>query len=604
MESVIISFCCFIFLFIITIVFFTKPKINKIENKIFSYLLILNIIELILDCSSYFMIRFIPDFYNTLSYILVIKFILCIYVLWEVFFVYYIVVISFSLGDDDKVTIKKNFVAALLTFGILIALFILISPIEIKMINGLYYPTGLSMLFLIVGVVYGIIIIMYCLIRNFKHLIDVRYLPLLFYVIFGSLAILWQISNPKFLLISPIESLVLFLMYFTIENPDMKLLEEVHNAKVISDNSNLEKTMFLYNLTSSLKDITKDIDYEANFIIDESLRNEPDLITIHDSAKEIKTNTLKFTTMTNEMMDVSQIDAANIKVYNEKYNIKLILKEIIALYDEKIRDKNLDFRTNIQSDLPEYLYGDSLNLKNVLISLLDNALEYTNKGYIEMTVDYIKKNDIARLIISVEDSGVGIKSTELKAMFNKNREEIDINNPKNNLYITNKLVVLMGGALIVSSTFGVGTAMKVVLDQKIDKIIKHDKYEKILDKKRILLVEDSDTTIKLISKYLKDSNVILEVVKLGSTALNKIRNYEKYDLILLEEDLKPLDAYTILRKLKLIDNFNTKVVLLTKNDTHEYSNEYKRHGFSYVLVKPIDKEKLLKIIKSKKNSNL
>ena len=373
MESVIISFCCFIFLFIITIVFFTKPKINKIENKIFSYLLILNIIGLILDCSSYFMIRFIPDFYNTLSYILVIKFILCIYVLWEVFFVYYIVVISFSLGDDDKVTIKKNFVAALLTFGILIALFILISPIEIKMINGLYYPTGLSMLFLIVGVVYGIIIIMYCLIRNFKHLIDVRYLPLLFYVIFGSLAILWQISNPKFLLISPIESLVLFLMYFTIENPDMKLLEEVHNAKVISDNSNLEKTMFLYNLTSSLKDITKDIDYEANFIIDESLRNEPDLITIHDSAKEIKTNTLKFTTMTNEMMDVSQIDTANIKVYNEKYNIKLILKEIIALYDERIRNKNLDFRTNIQSDLPEYLYGDSLNLKNFLVSLLDNA---------------------------------------------------------------------------------------------------------------------------------------------------------------------------------------------------------------------------------------
>ena len=595
MESVIISSCCFVFLIIITIVFFTKPKINKIENKIFSYLLVFNIIGLIMDCSSYFMIKYIPNFYNTIYYIMVIKVIFCIYVLWEVFFVYYIAVISFSLGDKEKNSEKKNLVFTLLTSGIIIAILILLAPIKITKINNLYYPSGLAMIFLIIGVLYGIIIIFYCLIKNFKHLIDVRYLPLLFYVVFGTLAILWQISNPKFLLITPIESLVLFLMYFTIENPDIKLLEEVHNAKVISDNANEEKTMFLYNMTSSLREITKDINYEADYIIDESSTKKPDLITINDSAREIKVSTGKFTTMTNEMLDVSNLDAASIKVYNDKYNIKLILKEIITIYKDKIKNKNLDFRTNIQSDLPEYLYGDALNLKNVLTSLLDNSLKYTNKGYIELSVNYIKKNDIARLIISIEDSGIGIKSTELEKIFNKNKEELNKYNLKNNLYTARKLVTLMGGTIIASSTFGVGTIMKVVLDQKIDADTNNN-YDKVLDKKKILLVEDSSVTTKLITKYLKDSNVIIDTVELGSDALDKIRNHEKYDLILLEEDLKPLDAYTIIKKLNQIKNFNIKVVLLTKNTSLEYTDTYKDQGFTSVLVKPIDKEKLINII--------
>ena len=595
MESVIISSCCFVFLIIITIVFFTKPKINKIENKIFSYLLVFNIIGLIMDCSSYFMIKYIPNFYNTIYYIMVIKVIFCIYVLWEVFFVYYIAVISFSLGDKEKNSEKKNLVFALLTSGIIIAILILLAPIKITKINNLYYPSGLAMIFLIIGVLYGIIIIFYCLIKNFKHLIDVRYLPLLFYVVFGTLAILWQISNPKFLLITPIESLVLFLMYFTIENPDIKLLEEVHNAKVISDNANEEKTMFLYNMTSSLREITKDINYEADYIIDESSTKKPDLITINDSAREIKVSTGKFTTMTNEMLDVSHLDAASIKVYNDKYNIKLILKEIITIYKDKIKNKNLDFRTNIQSDLPEYLYGDALNLKNVLTSLLDNSLKYTNKGYIELSVNYIKKNDIARLIISIEDSGIGIKSTELEKIFNKNKEELNKYNLKNNLYTARKLVTLMGGTIIASSTFGVGTIMKVVLDQKIDTDT-FNNYDKVLDRKKILLVTDSSVTTKLITKYLKDSNVIIDTVELGSDALDKIRNHEKYDLILLEEDLKPLDAYTIIKKLNQIKNFNIKVVLLTKNTSLEYTDTYKDRGFTNVLVKPIDKEKLINII--------
>ncbi len=592
MESMIISVCCFVFLIIITFVFFTKPKISKLENKVFSWLLALNIVGLILQFLSYMLVNSIDGFYNTVYYILILRMIFCYYVLWEIFFVYYIAIISFSL--NEKKDNNKKPITILFLIGLFIALQTLVLPVDVTELNGLYYPTGSAMIFLVIGVLYGMIIIFYCIIKNIKHIIDIRYLPLLFYIIFGSIAIIWQMSNPKLLLITPIESLVLFLMYFTIENPDMKLLEEVHKAKVISDNANEEKTMFLYNITNEIRGITKDINYEADNILNETDNKKVDLNIVNDSAREIKGSTAKFTTMTNEILDISQVDASNIKIYNEKYSIKLILKELITKYKEICRKSGIEFRTSIASDIPEILYGDSVGLKNVMISLLDNSVKYTKKGYIELNVNVIKKQDIARLLITIEDSGIGIKSSEIDNIFNKNKEELKRNNLKNNLFTARKIITLMGGTLIASSTYGKGTTMKIVLDQKIEVI--DNKYDKVYDKKKILLIEDSDTTYKLITKMLKNTNIIIDRVVLGSEGLDKIRNKEKYDLILVEEELKPLNGYDIIKKLKLIKNFNTKVILLTKNPNIEYSYLYKDEGFSDYLIKPINRSLLLNII--------
>ena len=246
------------------------------------------------------------------------------------------------------------------------------------------------------------------------------------------------------------------------------------------------------------------------------------------------------------------------------------------------------------SDIPEILYGDSVGLKNVMISLLENSVKYTKKGYIELNVNLIKKQDIARLLITIEDSGIGIKSSEIDNIFNKNKEELKRNNLKNNLFTARKIITLMGGTLIASSTYGKGTTMKIVLDQKIEVI--DNKYDKVYDKKKILLIEDSDTTYKLITKMLKNTNIIIDRVVLGSEGLDKIRNKEKYDLILVEEELKPLNGYDIIKKLKLIKNFNTKVILLTKNPNIEYSYLYKDEGFSDYLIKPINRSLLLNII--------
>ena len=576
-----------IFLSIFIICFFSKNYIKTNETRLYGSLLYITFIGTAIDILSFTLYKTGVDV-NSILYSFLAKSMLVYFISWVLTFSSYVYSIS------KKSLIKYNPLVLRIIFLVL-SLLVLTLPINFIKTNNAVYPSGIG-----VNVTYAIVAIFLMLstilaIENFSKKDLKKYIPIFLVIVMLVSATLVQKVLPDSFLINFSLVTVVSVMYFTIENPDMKILEEVHNAKVISDNANEEKTMFLYNMTSSLREITKDINYEADYIIDESSTKKPDLITINDSAREIKVSTGKFTTMTNEMLDVSNLDAASIKVYNDKYNIKLILKEIITIYKDKIKNKNLDFRTNIQSDLPEYLYGDALNLKNVLTSLLDNSLKYTNKGYIELSVNYIKKNDIARLIISIEDSGIGIKSTELEKIFNKNKEELNKYNLKNNLYTARKLVTLMGGTIIASSTFGVGTIMKVVLDQKIDTDT-FNNYDKVLDKKKILLVEDSSVTTKLITKYLKDSNVIIDTVELGSDALDKIRNHEKYDLILLEEDLKPLDAYTIIKKLNQIKNFNIKVVLLTKNTSLEYTDTYKDQGFTNVLIKPIDKEKLINII--------
>ena len=583
MESVIVTICCLIFLLIITIVFFTKPKINKLENKSFSWLLVLNIIGLILQIVSYVLIKNYNNFQNTMYYIIVLKFIFFYYVLWELFFVYYITIISFSLNENDNKIKYSKKINIFFTIGTFISILTLILPMKIININNLYYPSGWSMTFLILGVLYGIIIIFYCIIKNIKHIINIKYLPLLFYIIFGTLSIIWQISNPKLLLITPIESLVLFLMYFTIENPDVKLLKEMHDAKVISDNANEEKTMFLYNMTQEIRETTKNINVEADNILESK-----DLELDKDSARNIKGETSKFTTMTNDILDVSTIDSSNIKIYNTKYNIKTILKEVVSNYKTISMNKGIEFRSNIEHNIPDILYGDSIGLKKVLTLLLKESIKNTDKGYIEFNVNTIIKKDIIRLIITIEDSGIGIKANEL--------ESVKINNK--NISESYKTITLMNGTMILSSNYGMGTKISIILDQKIEEKVTKEltMYKNTYDNKSILVVDDNESTHKLIEKLLKDSNINIDYSLNGKDTLNKIKSKNKYALILIDEELSQITGAELLIKLKEIRNFNIPVILLTKDNNYEYSEEYLKQGFTSVIIKPLKKDNLLQVI--------
>ena len=581
---------------LLNIVYFARKRLVTFENKIFEKLMITNLIGVILAIGSYFTIVNIDKY--PIFNVIVSKGYIVYLLTWITLFSVYI----FAISIDDSKNRKKKINRIIKGFSILYVIFlivIIIKPLYYHNAGGAVYSYGPSanVMYVVSSVYIAIWIVR--LIINYKKIRDKKYLPIFAFMLLGVVVIIIQKSHPELLLMTSMETFIVFLMYHTIENPDMKILEEVHRAKEISDNANEEKTMFLYNMTNEIRNITKDIDYSADDILDETSNKKVDVEVINDAAREIKGSTAKFTTMTNEILDINSIDSASIKIYNDKYNVKLIIKELVTVYSKKCNVKNIAFRPSIASDIPEYLYGDSVGLKQVLDIILDNSVKYTSSGYIEFNVNTIIKNNIARLIITVEDSGTGMKADDIIKVFNKkNDHNEDSLNLNNNLYNAKALITLMGGTIIPSSIYGTGTTMKIVLDQKVAKEAdeKLDKYEEVYDKKKILLVDDNISTEKIVSKLLKDTNIELDYVSLGKEALDKIRGKEKYDLILLDEVMDPLDGVTVMKKFKDIRNFKTNVILLTRNNEYEYNEEYLKYGFSGYLLKPISKDKLFEII--------
>lgn len=574
-----------IYIVLVTMMYFNKKRISTYENKIYGHLLLVSVLQIIMGLLGFITIYYYPN-------ALLIKRIINVAYLfslicWALIFTLYVISISFN----NKQNRKTDFII----FAIFLIVFLIISalPMGYYNINNFVYTSGSAISFTYFMSFLCILTIIFCVIKNRKNLLSKKYIPVASFFLIGIVALIFQINNPKLFLISPMEMIVTIIMYFTIENPDVKMLTEVYRAKEISDNANEEKTMFLFNVTKEIKTVTNSINSHTDTILEETSNKNINVAVVNDNAMEIKSDIAQFNTMTNELLDISSIDAANIKVYNTKYNIKLILKQIITTYKDKCN--NIEFRSNIASDLPEYMYGDSINLKKILISLLDNAIKYTNNGYVELNVSCVKKQDICRLIISIEDSGIGIKSEELDKVFNKNKEELNRDNLKNNLYTIKKILTIMGGAIITNSTYGKGTTMKVILDQKIVP----DEFSpelKLYNNKKILLIDSNENTYKIFKKILHNDNINIDYVGVGKLGLDKIREKEKYDLVFIEDDLKPLDGYEIIKKLNNIKTFNSPVVLLTKDNNIQYSDDYKKYGFKNYLLKPIKKKDLFEII--------
>ncbi len=575
-------------------VYFRKKVFKSKENKVYSILVVVSFFELIVE----FILDFVGPMYKEIpnvSYFVARLFSFGVE-LWITILLCYVLFVCLSIKKKERyIPVVRNIAIVLM---IIFTTLNFILPLNFKYDGYIAYTYGPSVNIIYLSAFLYSFIGIIALIRNIKNIKDKRFFPILIFLIVGGIASYIQYMNPGLLLATPIHAFITFLMYFTIENPDVKMIEEYHKAKEISDNANEDKTMFLYNMTNDIRLITKDINYNTDAAINEMSNKKVDKDLVNDYLRAIKENTARFTTMTNEILDVDSIDSASIKVYDDKYNIKLLLKKIVTLYSDECSKKGLTFRSDIASDLPEYLYGDNLGLKNVLISILDNSIKYTKEGYIELNVNTIIKNNIARLIIIIEDSGVGISPDEMDSIFYKRKEEIDGSNMKSNLFTARKLITLMGGTIIPSSNYGNGTTMKIVLDQKIveEANEKYNKYESFYDEKKILLVDDNISTEKIISKLIRDTNIKLDYVSLGKEALDKIRGKEKYDLILLDEVMDPLDGVTVMKKFKDIRNFKTNVILLTRNNEYEYNEEYLKYGFSGYLLKPISKDKLFEII--------
>ena len=580
-----------VYTLLLTICFYSKKRTNTNEQKIYGVMLIISLLELTFGIFASFAI-----FYNSSKFIMAFstKIYLLFILFWIHTFTYYIVSIS-NLSNKKK---YKSILSGVLLIS---SLLLIIFPMDFVINdNNTMYSTGYG-----VFVSYGatLIYIFVCVFVGIKEIkkINKKYIPLWLFLGIGSICMIVQMINPEYFLIVPLEVFVTSVMYFTIENPDMKMIEQLNIAKEDAEKANRAKTDFLSSMSHEIRT-------PLNAIVgfSECLLQADDLSEAKENAEDIVVASKTLLEIVNSILDISKIEAGKIEIHNSSYKPNELFSEIEKLIRARLGDKELEFRVSIAPDIPEVLYGDHSNIKKVIINLLTNALKYTDQGYFTFEVKCINKNKICRLMIDVKDTGRGIKKEDLDKLFTKfQRLDEDRNTTIEGtglgLAITKQLVELMGGKIIVQSQYGEGSKFSVILDQQIsnekinsENVIVVDNLD--LSGKKILVVDDNKLNIKVASKILSKYNLNIDSAESGMECLEKIKNGSSYDIIFMDDMMPRMNGGETLLRLKQIEGFKTPVIALTANAINGMKEKYLNQGFNDYLSKPIEKDELHQVL--------
>ena len=597
MSIVSFSICSFIFVLMFIIFYFSKERLNTLDTKMYSYILVTNIIGIMIDVFGYFIFKI----YGSESFIsiMVSKFYLVYYFLWAYFFLLYIFVISFR--EKTEYLLQKKFTKpSIILTSIIISLIVLIMPIQITYEDNVAYSSGLS-----VNMVYGLCFIMvgimlYCLLRNLKKISTKEYIPLLTFMVLSTFCMIIQKTYPEITLMLMCHSIVTSLMYFTIENPDVKMVKELEVAKNEAEKANHAKSEFLSSMSHELR-----TPLNAIVCFSELLESKEGLDSeSKDFAKDIVSASHNLLDLVNGVLDISKIEAGKMELINKEYNSFELFNSLSTMVIPRIGDKPIDFKTVIASDIPPVLKGDTGKLKQIILNLLTNAVKYTDKGFIKYRVECINdfKNNKTKLIITITDTGRGIKKEDIDRLFKKfERLEEDRNTSIEGtglgLAITEGLAELMGGKITVISDYGKGSTFKFVVIQEIVNVELKEESSNItssdyntFEGKNALIVDDSKLNLKVAENVLKNFLVTTESVTSGLECLSCV-NSKKYDIIFMDIMMPNMSGVEVLRKLRE-NGVNTPVIALTADAIEGQEEKYMSEGFDGYISKPINKEKL------------
>ena len=605
MGSINITIFGLIFIILLMFVYFSKKRIDILENRVYAILIIVSLISTIVEINSFIMVINGIDA-NALAYNLVMKLLFECFLIWLYAFTLYFVILT--IKKKDKVNERFLYYS----LGILIFFVLIISalPIDINNEGGILLPSGIGVNAIYVLCGLCIVCMIYLLFKNIKNLKLKKYWPLFIILIVFIFVVVIQKAFPSVLVINPALVFITFLMYFTIENPDIKMIEQLNIARDQAEKANAAKTDFLSNMSHEIRTPLNAIVGFSNLLLDDE--NVPD--KAKDEVRDIVMASDNLLEIVNGILDISKIEANKLEIVNNEYSTKKILDELVSLCKGRLGEKPIEFKTNFDASLPPVLYGDASRIKQICVNILTNAIKYTKEGWIEFKISSVIKDNICRLIISVEDTGIGIKEKNIDRLFNKFErldleDNITIEGTGLGLAITKKLVDLMHGKIIVQSVFGKGSKFTVCLDQRIVKnpTIKVE-AEKIVDEvnaqnKKVLLVDDNKINLKVAERLLETYGIEVESVESGFACLDKIWEGKKYDLIMLDDMMPKMSGVETLKKLKAIPGFATKTIALTANALTGMREKYLQDGFDDYLAKPINKNELNKIINKYLNND-
>lgn len=599
MTNLYFPICGFFIIILIVILFFSRKRIDSKETKIYEYMILVSLLNIVL-VNVELLIGYIC--YNRFTDVLLQlfnKIDLINYILWMSLLLLYVFHITYD--NIEKYKFIKKLIMILDSIFIFLEF---LMPIEIINYDGSMGVAGIATDFVyFINTIYLMVIIL-ILILNIKKIFTKKYFPLLVLVFLAGIAAVARITNPTLIIIPTILVFIDLIMYNTIENPDLKMIEELNMARDQAEKANRSKTEFLSNMSHEIRTPLNAIVSFSNSLLKEDLSEkcQEDLNCIVSASS----NLLE---LVNGILDISKIEANKIEIVNKEYDFEEVLNHLTSLSKARLGEKQIEFRTKFDESIPKYLYGDSNRIKQICINLLTNSIKYTNEGYVEFKVDSVKSQDVVRLIISVEDSGIGIKKEDIDKLFNKFtrldvEKNISIEGTGLGLAITKKLVDLMGGKIVVQSEYGKGSKFTVAIDQKIVDNPVINKETNILPElkmnfsgKRVLVVDDNSLNLKVAMRVLEPFNVEVVTAKSGDEGIDKICMDGNFDLVLMDDMMPNKSGIETLTELKEnIEGYKIPTVALTANAINGMREKYIDVGFDDYLAKPIEEMELKRVL--------
>lgn len=595
-----------IYVLILSFVYFLKRKYNFLESRVYKSLLICTIITLVLDITSMFIIEKVR--YLSFVRILLIKCYFISLFIWLIIFIGYVFLNKSDVKYDNFKSLLKDSSFGKVYYSIALILILMEIILPVNYMEGpvVYYGKGVTLVYAVA--IFGALSLLITLLFNSRKLSKNKNWSMLVSIVMLWLTFFIQMYCKETPIIGSGISLITLFLYFTLENPDIKYIDELNALKIKAEEANKAKTYFLASMSHEIRT-------PMNVIIglSESILSGEDTSSLYDDVKSINKAGETLLEIVNNILDITKIEEGRTTINNKPYNIADMVAELTSIVNISLSEKPIKFSVETIGNIPSVLNGDEVKIYQVLMNLLSNAVKYTKKGSIKLQIEAVSFGNKATLTFKVIDTGIGIKKSDYERLFKKferlEQEQSNIQGTGLGLTITKKLVDMMGGKIGFESVYQQGTTFTVVLEQEIvnkEKIKDFSAYKakkKTVDKYfdgskfEILLVDDNTLNLKVAEKLLKKYNLNVTSVSSGLECLNYTKN-KKYDLIFLDHMMPEMDGiHTLYNLKKRVTGFDTPVVVLTANAIEGSKKMYLAEGFCDYLSKPINQVELDRILR-------